>query len=117
MVAPRLAGEVSPKFHDQLTYGSVPPVALPENATFCPKAGLIGENAKLTVIDGLTVNGSQRLSAPLLFASPLYTALQLTVPAVVKVWDAELGTTLFVTVTGLPTMVPVPEHVEPVKKL
>jgi len=63
-----------------------------------------------------TVRGSQPLTAPLLFPSPEYNAFQLKLPAVLKACDAELGTTPFVTVTGLPTRLAVPLQVEPVKK-
>jgi len=58
------------------------------------------------------VSGSQLLPAGELLASPEYAALQLTVPASVNVNGAELGTIPLVTVTGLPTTLPVP-HVAP----
>jgi len=63
----------------------------------------------------LTVRGSHGEVAPLLLASPLYTAFQLKLPAELNAWDAEFGTTPLVTVTGLPTVVAVPTQVEPVK--
>jgi hypothetical protein len=64
-----------------------------------------------------TVRSAQPLVAILLFASPLYTEFQLYDPAELNVWGVEFGTTPFVTVTGEPTTVPVPLHVEPTKKL
>jgi len=44
-------------------------------------------------------------------------AFQLYEPAVLKACDAEFGTALLVTVTGVPTGVAVPAHVDPAKKL
>jgi hypothetical protein len=64
----------------------------------------------------VTVRGSQGDVAPLLFASPEYTALKLNVPAERGVKDAELGTTPLVTVT-VETTVAVPAQVPPLNSL
>jgi len=95
------------------------PASVAESITVPPT--VIDEEERLVVIvttaGELTVRGSHELVAPLLFASPEYAAFQLNDPAVSNTWAAESGTTPFVTATGLPTTVPVPEHDDPVKKL
>jgi len=63
----------------------------------------------------LTVRDSHGLVMALLFASPLYAAFQLYEPALLNPWDAELGTTPFVTVVGDPTGVEVPVQEPPLK--
>lgn len=87
--------------------------------TVWPTVGVVGVNVKLGVRGDPpeTVRGSQGLVAPLLFASPEYTAFQLNEPPLANVWLAEFGTLPLVTTTGDPTTVPVPEQVDPVKKL
>jgi len=45
------------------------------------------------------VNSSHDDVAPLLFESPLYTAMKLKLPVELSVTDLEFGTTPFVTVT------------------
>jgi hypothetical protein len=63
----------------------------------------------------MTVNGSQVAIAPMLFESPEYIASQLKLPAELNFCEAEFGTVPVDTVTGPPTIVGVPEQVEPTK--
>jgi len=64
---------------------------------------------------GPTARASQLLVDTVLLASPLYRASQLKLPDLLKLRDAEFGTTPSVTVTGGPTVVAVPVQPEAVK--
>jgi hypothetical protein len=63
----------------------------------------------------ITVKGSQAAVAPILFESPEYIASQLKLPAELNFCEAEICTIPVVTITGAPTIVGVPEQVEPTK--
>ena len=91
------------------------PNRLPESVTELPTIIVVWESVVVRDLWLATVSGSHGDVAPLLLASPEYTAFQLKEPVAVNVWDAESGTTPLVTVTGVPTVVAVPVQVEPAK--
>ena len=93
----------------------VVPLRVAESVTEPPTVIVVAERVVESDLCPATVRGSQGDVAPLLLASPEYIPFQLNDPNVLKVWDAESGTTPFVTETGVPTAVAVPVHVEPVK--
>lgn len=89
------------------------PVRVAESVTDAPT--VMADAERIVVMVGFalfTGSGSHALLAPALLESPLYAAFQLKLPVLLKVCDAELGTTPLVTGTGKPTTVLAPAQAE-----
>jgi len=102
-------------------YANVPvawklPVRVEESETAFPRVTDEEESKVASVGLALfTVRDSHGLVAPLLLASPEYTAFQLYDPGELNVCDMEFGTNPLATVIGVPTVVAVPLQTDPVK--
>jgi hypothetical protein len=94
---------------------AVVPLRVAESVTELPTVIVVAERVVVRDLAPVTVSGSQDEVAPLLLASPEYTASKLKDPAA-GVTEAEVGTIPLVTVT-IETTVAVPAQVAPVNSL